>query len=198
MGPAFPLRQTGARRGSGLARRLGCLLASLATASSAAGPPLAAGHPHASSVTVLLGAFNIGHNVVSGGAGVELALGQLARQPLRTDRLWVRPIAGLGGSGREAVYGYAGARADLDLPRHWQLAGSFAVSVYSAQDDIDLGGPVNFRSSFEVRRAFENGVGFGVGMFHISNGRLYSRNPGTNQVSVVMSFPLTGAAVRRR
>jgi lipid A 3-O-deacylase len=63
-----------------------------------------------------------------------------------------------------------------------------AVGLYQGNGDIDLGGPVEFRSSLDISRAFGKRLRIGVELYHISNARLYERNPGINALAFVQTF----------
>ncbi len=99
--------------------------------------------PHAGSLSVGVGTFNMRHANTSSGVGLEY-------------RLDSRP---------------------------W-----FAVGAYERNGDIDLGGPVEFRTSLDVSRALRKGVRVGVTLYHLSNARLYDRNPGVNALAFVQTF----------
>ena len=89
---------------------------------------------------------------------------------------------------REAFFAYAGFRTDLDLTRRWRLTPGFAVGAYDRNGDIDLGGPIEFRSSLDVSSAVRNGMRIGVTLYHVSNARLYDRNPGINALAFIQTF----------
>lgn len=146
-------------------------------------------------LTVEVGAFNIGRVRGNGGGAIELRAGAWGR-PLFRDRVWVAPIFGIGASGNRAVFGYFGAEADLALPRRWRMSGGFAFTRYATHGDVDLGGPLVFRSSFTIARRYQNGIEVGASFFHISNANLYRNNPGANQLSLVVEAPLRLASRR--
>ena len=106
----------------------------------------------------------------------------------RMNPVWkgVRPIIGLNELDDSAEYVYAGARYDWDVTDRWQLSPSFAPGIYSAET-LDLGGPLEFRSGLDIGYRFHEDWKFAVGIYHLSNGGLYSRNGG----SEAMLFSLT-------
>ena len=62
--------------------------------------------------------------------------------------------------------------------------------IYVPNGGFDLGGPVEFRSGFEV--GFENRAGwrFGFSFDHRSNAGIHGRNPGVETVQLRVSVPL--------
>ena len=99
----------------------------------------------------------------------------------RWDPVWkgIRPIVGASELADSGNYVYGGARYDLDVTERWQLSPSFAVGIYSGET-LDLGGPVEFRSGIDLSYRFVEAWKLGIGMYHLSNGGLYSRNGGAN------------------
>ena len=114
------------------------------------------------------------------GLGNRAHLGSAANAPCRAH--------GITGTSKDALFGYAGLRADLDVTERWRLTPGFAVGAYERNGDIDLGGPVEFRSSLDISRALGNGTRVGIELYHISNARLYDRNPGVNALAFVQAF----------
>lgn len=141
-------------------------------------------------VTVQYGAFNVGRDPIHGSAGVELRAAARSFGLPHYDRLRLFPVAGFGTSTRHALFGYAGTRADLALPHRWRMSAGFAFTLYSHQQDMDLGGPIVFRSSFVLAYQLRGGVEVGATFFHMSNARLYRNNPGTNVLAVLIEVPL--------
>jgi len=144
--------------------------------------------PHAGSFSVGIGAFNMGHPHRSDGFGLEYRLDSRARKPRESRRFSLVPTFGITGTSKEAFFGYAGLRSDVDLTRRWRMTPGFAVGVYDRNGDIDLGGPIEFRSSLDVSCAVTNGMRIGVTLYHVSNARLYDRNPGINALAFVQTF----------
>ena len=57
-------------------------------------------------------------------------------------------------------------------------------------DGFDLGGPIAFRSGIELGFETTQGWRIGISYDHMSNGFLYSRNPGIETVQLRVSLPL--------
>ncbi len=95
----------------------------------------------------------------------------------------LRPIVGASLLDDGGNYWYVGARAEIDLDDEgeYSLGLSFAPGIYSP-GGVDLGGPVEFRSGIDLNLEVFDGVTFGAGLFHLSNGGLYSRNQGSESI----------------
>ncbi len=79
-----------------------------------------------------------------------------------------------------------------DLKHDWLLKKNFiftmglGVGVFDSNENIDLGNPIEFKSSFELTYRFKNSLRLGIESYHISNSKLSNINPGTE--SIVLSF----------
>jgi lipid A 3-O-deacylase len=142
---------------------------------------------HAGSLSVGVGTFNTGHTRPSTGVGLEYRLDSRAWRPRASSRFSLVPTFGVTGTSRNAFFVYAGLRTDA-VARTWRITPGFAVGAYSRNGDIDLGGPVEFRSSLDISRALNDRVRLGVTFYHISNARLYDRNPGVNALAFIQTF----------
>jgi len=140
------------------------------------------------------GSFNfgvgtsMGHSKSSAGVGLEYRLDSRSWTPREGGRFSLIPVFGITGSSKDALFGYVGFRSDFNVTRKWRLTPGFAVGAYDRSGDIDLGGPVEFRSSLDISRAVNDRMRIGVALFHISNARLYDRNPGVNALAFVQTF----------
>ena len=95
------------------------------------------------------------------------------------------------GTGKsEEFYAAVGVLLNLELGRGWVLTPSFGGGYYNAEDGLDLGFDAEFRSGVELARRFNNGHRLGIAFSHLSNGALSDRNPGTETLGLVYSFPL--------
>ena len=120
--------------------------------------------------------------------GAEL---RFARQSLWNEHLSVRPILGTSILDDGGNYSYLGLRGEVALGAHhdWSLGLSFAPGVYSA-GGVDLGGPLEFKSGLDVGYEFSPGWRASVGLYHLSNGGLYSQNGGSESVLFALSRSL--------
>jgi len=99
------------------------------------------------------------------------------------------PVAGGLFAAKGTLYVYGGLRYDRPLGRSWFLSPQIAAGLYSHEQGIDLGGALEFRSGLELSREFRGGRSrAGLLLFHLSNGHLYSHNPGTE--GLVLTYSL--------
>jgi lipid A 3-O-deacylase len=87
------------------------------------------------------------------------------------------------------VFGYVGAYIDIAVGRFtFTPLGGFGL--YRRGDSKDLGGPFIFRSSISIVYRLSERFGIGASLGHVSNGKLYSRNPGQDDfmVSLIWRF----------
>jgi len=89
------------------------------------------------------------------------------------------------------VDGYAGFYADLALTPHWILTPEAAVSGYSRGDSKKMGDNFLFRLEMGLAYQMNDGGRLGLKIAHLSNGDLYTRDPGENELLVTYSFPLS-------
>lgn len=142
----------------------------------------------AGSLSVGAGPFNIGHAHPSGGVGLEYRFDSRAWKPGASGRFSMIPALGVTGTSRNALFAYAGLRSHLGIGQRWRLTPGFSIGAYVRNGDIDLGGPCEFRSSLALSRALHRGPRIGLELYHISNARLYARNPGINALVLVQTF----------
>lgn len=119
--------------------------------------------------------------------GVEARLTPLGR----VRRFALRPI--LGGSVLDdgGHYWYVGGRAEIALTRESDLTLglSFAPGIYR-KGSWDLGGPVEFRSGIDLSASVTSGISVGAGLYHLSNGGMYSENGGAESAVLSLAFQL--------
>lgn len=133
-----------------------------------------------------------------------LSIGRFALADLETDgfdeltgewrfprtRWGLQPIAGLTLIEGGASYAYAGLRYELDLGADFLLAPSFAAGIYDDDNSFDLGGPVNFRSALELSWRATDAITLGLTFYHLSNGRLYEENDGSESLVLTVGLDL--------
>jgi len=144
--------------------------------------------PRGGEWSVGAGTFNFGHRRPSGGVELEYRIRSWSWRPRSSARLGLVPAFGLIATSKDALFAYGGLRADFDVTRRWRLTPGFAIGAYDRSGDIDLGGPLEFRSSLDISRALGARTRMGLTLYHISNARLYNRNPGVNALAFVQVF----------
>jgi lipid A 3-O-deacylase len=84
-------------------------------------------------------------------------------------------------------YAYGGLRYDYEIGSEWSLSSSFAIGLYSP-GEVDLGGPLEFRSGLDISYRVTPNSSFGIGISHLSNAGIYSRNGGSE--SLIFTYTL--------
>jgi len=106
--------------------------------------------------------------------------------------LWiVHPFVGINGTSKGGVYGYGGLLLDISLIDRLWFTPSFAVGGFSRGGGSDLGHVIEFRSGFELSYEFENKSRLGVRYEHISNAGISDTNPGTENIWLVFTVPVS-------
>jgi lipid A 3-O-deacylase len=108
-------------------------------------------------------------------------------------KLWfIKPMVGVMATTRGSVYGYGGFAVDIFFGRRVVLTPSLAVGVYDNGNDRDLGTAFpEFRSAVELAYRFDDRSRLGIMFNHISNAGTGKVNPGTEQLMLSYSYPLT-------
>ena len=99
----------------------------------------------------------------------------------------LRPIAVVAELEDGAEYIYAGVRYDLSLTERWILSPSFAPGIYLGET-FDLGGPLEFRSGVDLAYRFHDHWKGAAGIYHLSNGGIYSRNGGSEVLLFTLAY----------
>lgn len=128
---------------------------------------------------VHVGSFNVTKNPTSAEAGFEL------RFPTRWPEADL--VAGMAGTEDSSFWAYAGGRYTFRLDRRWGFSLGLAVSVYEEGDGKDLGGPIEFRSHYEISYATGRRSRLSLVFYHLSNAGLYDKNPGANSAVLAWS-----------
>ncbi|MEM1179668.1 MAG: acyloxyacyl hydrolase [Acidobacteriota bacterium] len=103
--------------------------------------------------------------------------------------LELQPVVGVSGTDEEGIWGYGGFRYDVPaLGDHWVPTIGFAVALYEDGDGKDLGGVIEFRSSFDIAYQWDDGSRLGLSFYHLSNAGIYDRNPGSESLLLTYSF----------
>jgi len=110
---------------------------------------------------------------------------------LRSRWLWqLAPVVGAGASDAGASFIYAAVDRDFHLGERWVLTPTFGMGSFDDGEDVKLGNELEFRSGLRFTYQFENDVRVGFGLFHLSNGGLSDRNPGTEPAFLSVHIPL--------
>ena len=90
----------------------------------------------------------------------------------------------------EFFYGAAGVLMDFHIAESTLLTPSFGVGYYPENGNVDLGGDLQFRTTFELSHKFPNSGRLGIAWSHISNGGIYDINPGTEIIKITYYIPV--------
>jgi lipid A 3-O-deacylase len=102
----------------------------------------------------------------------------------------VAPTAGVIAGSQGALYVYGGVRSEIPLGERWTVSPSWAAGLYHRSVTFDLGGPLEFRTGIELDYRLASGARLGVCLYHLSNGGLFERNPGSESLVLTYSAGL--------
>lgn len=107
-------------------------------------------------------------------------------------KLWIfKPFGGMMFNSNAGIDAYAGILLDVYLGRRIVAQLGFAPSIYYRGTGVDLGYPLEFRSSGEIAYRFDDRSRLGAQIYHLSNAGLGWTNPGTEVVMLSYSVPVT-------
>ncbi|MDX1588911.1 MAG: acyloxyacyl hydrolase [Oleiphilaceae bacterium] len=109
------------------------------------------------------------------------------------------PSLSIAWANNDANYLAAELRRDFRLNGPWLLTPSFGVGRFNNRLNLDLGKALEFRSGLELSYQSDAGYRLGAAIFHLSNGSLSDKNPGTETLVVTFTSPvsLLGRLFRR-
>ena len=109
----------------------------------------------------------------------------------RPGLVWsLAPAIGAAKSGNGASCVFADLARDFFPGAHWVVTPSFGIGSFADGEDVRLGNSIEFRSGIQLAYQFENHWRVGVALFHLSNGGISDRNPGTEPMFLSLSIPL--------
>lgn len=108
-----------------------------------------------------------------------------------TPAVWeLRPWVYMSLTGREAFYVGAGMAYVWESEGRWRVGVGIGPGYYNMRNGMDLGGKYQNLSFIEGAYKFENGMKLGARFSHLSNAGVRSRNPGTEQLMLQVSWPI--------
>lgn len=108
----------------------------------------------------------------------------------RNSMLFFRPLIGVMGTSTGSGYIYIRIAFDVFFTKNIVFTPSFAPGIYIKGGGMELGFPLEYRSSAELSYRFNNKFRFGGMFYHISNASLGFRNPGADCLVFFYSIPL--------
>ena len=101
------------------------------------------------------------------------------------------PSVGLVVAQNGAYFVYSDLRYDFWLNDKWLLIPSFGLGAFNGSEQLQLGNKLEFRSGIEIAYRFHKKYRLGVAFFHISNGGIADKNPGTEVLVLSLSIPVS-------
>jgi lipid A 3-O-deacylase len=92
---------------------------------------------------------------------------------------------------------YAELRRDFWLTERWVLVPSFGGGFFE-KGELSLGHNIEFRSGLELGYRFDNEWRVGLALFHLSNGGIGDRNPGTEALVLSATAPMRSRSATGR
>lgn len=129
-----------------------------------------------------LGAFDFLHNYTAGEGRLEFRFSQ--------SLFFLKPLVGVMGTTKGSVYTYGGFRLEIPLGGRFLLVPMAAVGDYEKGGGKDLGNHVEFKTGAELDLIFDDGIRVGPVFDHISNAGLGKKNPGEENILMMVSVPL--------
>ena len=126
------------------------------------------------------GVFDVGDDYSAAAGLAEVRFGRKLA--------FIGPILGVMANVDGGVLGYAGIYGDM-LWGKLAITPAWAVGAYRQGNSRDLGGTFELRTALTLAWAFDNGVRLGVHGAHISNGKLHEKNPGEDELMLVLALP---------
>ena len=99
------------------------------------------------------------------------------------------PVLGAGKSANDASFVFLGVEKEFLLANSWILSPSFGIGTFNDGIDVKLGNELEFRSGIKLSYQLKNDVRLGLALYHLSNGGLSDRNPGTEPAFLSVSVP---------
>lgn len=102
-----------------------------------------------------------------------------------------QPTVGFSLTEREGHWVYAGVSCEVPWGSRWWVSPAFAVAHYARGEGARLGSELQFRSSIELAMRVGERFEVGLELYHLSNGRTASKNPGSESLLLTLSAPFS-------
>jgi lipid A 3-O-deacylase len=129
-----------------------------------------------------LGAYDFLHNYTAAEGRLEFRFAQ-------SFFFW-KPLVGIYATDKGSVYTYGGFRLELPIGKHILIVPMAAVGDYEKGGGKNLGSRFEFKTGAEIDLVFANGIRVGPVFDHISNAGISKRNPGEENLLLMVSVPL--------
>jgi lipid A 3-O-deacylase len=129
-----------------------------------------------------LGAFDFLHNNTAAEGRLEFRFDQ--------SLFYIRPLVGTFFTNKGSLYAYGGFRFELPIGKHILILPVATVGYYEKGGGKDLGSHVEFKTGAEIDYVFDNGIRVGPAFDHVSNAGISRKNPGEENLMLMVSVPL--------
>ncbi len=102
----------------------------------------------------------------------------------------ITPAIGIARTENDSNYLYLEAKKDYRLSTAWILTPSLGIGRLGGRGGVRLGHKIEFRSGIELAYRFSNDHRIGVAIYHLSNGGISERNPGTEEIVLSLSIQI--------
>lgn len=133
------------------------------------------------SLTVGAGAFDFLHNYTAAEGRLELRFAQ--------SFLYLKPLVGAFFTSKGSVYTYGGFRIELPIGSHFMIIPIATIGDYERGSGKDLGSHVEFKTGAEFDYVLDNGIKFGPAFDHVSNAGIGKKNPGEENLMLMVTVP---------
>ena len=100
-------------------------------------------------------------------------------------------------NGDGGAFAFAGLKRDYAIGRNWGVSLGFGAGLWHQGDGLDLGGPLEFRTSLEIFAEVSPRSRLALLFYHLSNADIYEENEGANSIVLLYGLRLKGRADRR-
>jgi hypothetical protein len=129
-----------------------------------------------------LGAFDFLHNNTAAEGRLEFRFDQ--------SLFYIRPLVGTFFTNKGSLYTYGGFRLEIPIGKHLLIVPVATVGDYEKGAGKDLGSHIEFKTGAEIDLVFANGIRVGPAFDHVSNAGIGKRNPGEENLMLMVSVPL--------
>ena len=129
-----------------------------------------------------LGAFDFIHNYTAGEGRLELRFAE--------SFFYLKPSIGTFFTTKGSVYTYFALRGEIPLGAHFMIIPIAAVGDYEKGSGKDLGSHIEFKTGGELDYVFTNGLRVGPAFDHVSNAGIGKKNPGEENLLLMVTVPL--------
>jgi lipid A 3-O-deacylase len=129
-----------------------------------------------------LGVFDFIHNNTAAEGRLEFRFEQ--------SLFYIRPLVGTFFTNKGSLYTYGGFRVEIPIGKHLLIVPMAAVGDYEKGGGKDLGSHIEFKTGAEIDLVFANGIRVGPVFDHVSNAGIGKRNPGEENLLLMISVPL--------